>query len=579
MVKRGDCCNLRKDCQHKQKMKKVLSLLGMIIILSSNIVFSAPAPKKSATQSKVTQKEENTITIFHTSDLNGFLRGTEENNVIDFSNIGGIKNGFPSSILVDSGNSLRGNLSLQPSNGAKMVELMNMAKYDFVGLGIRDFEYTSDRIMELSGLAEFEMLSSNITKRGKTLYGSAAIKEIDELKVGFFSLINEDTKKQSKRENINELMFQEIHSTARNCVSDLKARGANIIVALTSIGEKSATDIATLVDGINIIIDGSNEKPIRSDSTVGRLIGRTLLVSTGSNAENIGRINIILDDNKAVLRYSSSMFTNKDMETVPKNEDIDKIITEITEEADKIYNEQIYTSSVFLKNDNDMQVKSTSLGNFIADVYKSSSNADIAIISASEINSDFKTGKITRSDISGLLNPNSTVQIKKISPRILRLVLEGAISKAVLKDNKSLDEANSASTKFLQISGFKFHYNPRNEVGHKVVKIVLDDGRSLNLNDSNSNIRIAASSFLMTGGDENTALAGITDVLQQFDNVGTVITNYLISGGQVTENNEERILLTDKKEDMTRIWIMAALAVFGIVIAIIGISNLISRIK
>ena len=560
-------------------MKKIFSMVVIILILASNITFSAPQ-KTNSSKSKVTEAEENTLTIFHTSDLNGQLSGKETNDVIDFSYIGGLKKSMPNSILVDAGNSLSGSLTLEPSKGEKMIDLMNLAEYDIIGIGNRDFSYTSERILELSGVAKFEMLSSNITKRGKELVGLTAIKEVGELKIGFFSVISESTKAASKRENINELMFQEIHSTARSCVSALKSEGAVIIVALTSLGEKSATDIATLVDGINLIIDSSNDEPIMSNRNVGKLIKKTLLVGTGRNAVNVGRVDIFLDEEMKVSHYKAQLFTNEDMETLQPNKEIAEIVDELASEADKIYNEEVTTSSVFLKKETDMQVKSTPLGNFIADIYRDTTKADIAIVSAGEIYSGIEKGKITRADINSLVNTSTNIQTKKISPKVLRLVLEGAVSKSTLTESTGVfDSENSATTKFLQISGFKFHYNPKNDVGHKIVKIILDSGKELNLNDASLNLRIAASSFLMNGGEEYTALANLGSVFQQFDDTGTIIVNYLMSGNKITENTDERIILSDKKEDLTQIWILSCLAVLGLIILIMLTSSLISKIR
>ena len=563
-------------------MKKFLSLLGIILILSSNLVFSAPAKPSS---SKVTKTESNSITIFHTSDLNGLLKEDEKNDTIDFSYIGSIKTGMPESLLVDAGNSLQGNLTVEIDEGKKMIELMNLAKYDIIGLGSRDFLYDTERILALSELSASTMLSSNITRRGKTFFDLTTIKEIGEMKIGFFSLISEETKISAKRENISELMFQEIHSTARTCVSELKSQGANIIIALTSIGEKSATDIASLVTGIDLIIDSGNSAPLVEGAKIGKLIKNTLLVSGGSDAKHVGRVDIFLDKDQKITHFNAQMFDKKDMKEITKNKDIDKIVTEIASEADKIYNEEITDSKIQLVNDINTQLKTTPIGNFIADIYREATEADISVIAAGEILTDLKKGVLTRADINSLLKPSNSLQTKKITPKVLRLILEGAVTKSEFTEETKetndpiLDYSKSATTKFLQVSGMKFYYNPNNEVGHKVVKIVLDSGKNLNLNDTKTTLKLAASSYLMNGGEDYTALSGEKNILAQYGNTNTVIVDYFLNRGIVIENTDERAIISDKKEDLTYIWVIASAALACLIAAIIGISALLAKVK
>ena len=545
-------------------MVRIFSFISAIIILFSIPAYSAP---------------NNSVTIFYTADMNGQLKASPEKDNIDFSYIGGLKNGMPGSLLLDAGNSLSGSLSIEMSQGEKMIELMNLAKYDFVGLGSYDFAYPSNKIAELSKLAEFGLLSSNITKTGKHVLSSTEIKEIDGFKIGFFSLISEETKNIVNRENISEIMFQEIHSIARTCVSSLKADGANAIIALTSLGEKSATDVATLVDGINLIIDSGNNSPIMNGNRVGKLISKTLLVSPGANSVNVGRVDMFFDDNKTVSTFNTSLFRKSDMSAITPNKDIEQIVEVLTAEADKVSNEIIGSSPLLLKKDDKTQIGTTPIGNFIADIFKTQTKADISIVSAGEILADLDAGPITRMDVNNLINSAYTLQTKTITPRLLRIILEATVAKIELDENGAINEELSKTTKFPQISGFKFYYNPKSGVGHKIVKIVLDNGKSLNLNDSKTPITIAATSYLMNGGEEYTTLAGQEKITDQFDGVGIALTDYLRNGGAVTEDTGERAILTEKTESLTSIIVIVMVSVAGLIILLIIVAKLISRIS
>ena len=69
-----------------------------------------------------------------------------------------------------------------------------------------------------------------------------------------------------------------------------------------------------------------------------------------------------------------------------------------------------------------------------------------------------------------------------------------------------IDHEQSPQGRFLQVSGFRFGYDPAKPVGERVVSITLDDGTTLSLTDTVTQLRLAGTNYVMTGGDSYSML-------------------------------------------------------------------------
>jgi len=189
------------------------------------------------------------------------------------------------SILVDNGDFL---CSVTAESGAglgserlhPMVSIMNHLGYDAATPGNHDFDYGPDFLTEIAGQADFPFLSANaLIKRAQTPAD-------DEFLFSCFTILNRDVtdlagNKHRIRIGItgflppnsvaqyddmsNKIQTRDIIEAAHNVVPQMKAAGADIIIALahTGIGgeahvtnmENAAVPLAE-IDGIDAIIAG-----------------------------------------------------------------------------------------------------------------------------------------------------------------------------------------------------------------------------------------------------------------------------------------------------------------------------------
>ncbi len=188
------------------------------------------------------------------------------------------------------------------------LTLMGKMGYDAVSLGDAEFDYGTTSLAEMLNSAEYapDVIASNIeygddsgseklekamNRRGKT----TKIIDKNGIKVGIFSVITDDTAKEIS--DLGDVSFTRARRAARNAVKDLQDEGADYIIGLVHGGnieetdDSAVEDIASSVDGIDLIISGHNHTAFKKAETV----NDTSIVSSGCYGENLGVVDVDYD--------------------------------------------------------------------------------------------------------------------------------------------------------------------------------------------------------------------------------------------------------------------------------------------
>ena len=112
---------------------------------------------------KVVDAESTQVNILFTNDSHS--RVVAGSGIIGMDKIAKVDNNLQNSVLVDIGDTLHGLPVANINNGENIITLMNQAGYDVMTPGNHDFNYGSDRLLELAAMANFDIISSNITKK------------------------------------------------------------------------------------------------------------------------------------------------------------------------------------------------------------------------------------------------------------------------------------------------------------------------------------------------------------------------------------------------------------------------------
>ena len=141
----------------------------------------------------------------------------------------------------------------------------------------------------------------------------------------------------------------------------------------------------------------------------------------------------------------------------------------------------------------------TNMGNFIADLYRASTGADVALVNGGSIRADaeINPGNVTRRDVLSILPFNNKIVKIEISGAVLRAALEYGVA--------SLGVEEQQPGRFPQVSGIRYSYDGRLTPG-KRLKSVTVNGKPL---DDGQMYTLATSEYVaLHDGDGYTAFRG-----------------------------------------------------------------------
>lgn len=291
-------------------------------------VTSKPEPTKKATEetsASVIKNNENgtdlegyTI-IMHTNDTHGRVDPNKDKDQMGFTAVSALKKSLEAAgaevILLDAGDTLHGTDFAKKDNGKRIVALMNLVGYDAMVPGNNDFNYGTDTLLKRAKKMNFALLSANITYKdnGENLLEDSIIIEKNGVKYGIFGLTTTDTVVKEDPKDIKKILFKNPVTIAKEEVDNLKAKGADTIIALAHLGvdtnsEFTSKTVAEQVDGINLIVDGHSHTAFHE----GLPVNNTLIVSAGQYIEHIGVVTISPNGNMKASLIDPDEFTQTD---------------------------------------------------------------------------------------------------------------------------------------------------------------------------------------------------------------------------------------------------------------------------
>ena len=458
-------------------MKKHYFKLTAIII--TFVLFSSISGTKIVTKADDTVK----LTIFHINDTHGRM-GAEAY----LSQMVKERKANGENVLVfDAGDRLHGLVAANLSRGESVVNTMNAVGYDAMVVGNHDFNFGLDRLLELSEMMNFPLLSFNISDQSGNLIFQPEVTtfDFDGLRVGVFGLTTPETKTAANPDFIGDLVFHPPIEAAKQAVAMLEQLGCDIIIAITHLGEEEddfedSSDALAGVKGINIIIDGHSHTQFEN----GRNVNDTLIVQTGGHANNIGIIEIAYGDK-----------ITKTAHLIPINDELvadETVLSKIAAEDDKvepIISQPVSHTPVHLNGEREaVRGGETNLANLITDSMRFATGADIAILSGGNIRASIEAGDITMGHILTTMPFSNLLVTVEMSGADIWAALEHGIS----------DYPDVDAGKNIQVSGLMVQFDPEAEPGSRIKNVKMADRKTLDLN---ATYTVATIEFLAAGGD------------------------------------------------------------------------------
>lgn len=488
--------------------------------------------------------KNNKITILHTNDMHGRLQKNDK--VIGLDVVAAIKNQTENAILVDAGDTIHGLPFVTLSKGQDALDLLNAAGYEYMVPGNHDFNYGYERLLELfqnakvkSGSTKLRPLSGNIKKDGKSLFNPSAIKVMNvngkEVKVGFFGITTEEASYKTHTGNVKGLKFEDPRITAKEEVKNLKAQGADVIIALGHIGvdessDPTSEDIIRDVDGIDVFVDGHSHTAFKE----GKKVNNTMLVSTGEYLSNLGKVEIELDENNDVVDVDATLIDKSQTASIKPDPTVESMITKIENEQKEALSVKVGETETYLEGSREkVRFGETNLGNLITDAMLNETGADVALTNGGGIRSSIDKGDITKGDIVNVLPFGNFIVTKKLTGAQIKEVLEFGV------ENYGVSFGG-----FPHVGGMKYVVDPEQPVGQRIVSLKVN-GKDI---DMNKTYTVATNDFTAAGGDGYPVFDKLP-ILNEYSTLSESLENYIKKLGTVNYKESEGRITTGKKAD------------------------------
>jgi 2',3'-cyclic-nucleotide 2'-phosphodiesterase (5'-nucleotidase family) len=383
---------------------------------------------------------------------------------------------------------------LAPAGFAAELSILQAIGYDAITIGNHEYDYGTEVLtnyLTAAGYPEANertvvVASNTKAPEGhllieKGVFNDVAIFQLGNgIKVGVFGLLGEDA--ESVAADTGEFVFLDRHETAKKMVEKLEQEDVDIIVALTHSGVKEDRELAKNVNGIDVIIGGHSHTALHQPV----IENGTIIVQAGSLTRYLGRLELAYNPENGELKPSNNVnepyLIPIDGSVQPDPEialmvdgymdKLNELVKDMTDGQVVDVMEPIIKSDFPLR---DLSLQESPVGDFITDGMRlitqqvTGERVDVAIQANGSIRGTITPG--TMPDTKGLIPFYEIVEVIGLGYGndgyagypLVSVYLSGDELARLMEVAVLLKEL-MGNTYFLQFSGLRYDYNPKNAI-------------------------------------------------------------------------------------------------------------------
>ncbi len=368
------------------------------------------------------------------------------------------------------------------------VECFNAMGVDAMTVGNHEFDFGLRNFMDLRQKARFPFLSSNIIKKDTKKLLCAphvSFKLTDKISVNIIGVTTKQLLTTTRSENVQALDVLDPVETVARAFEAVKNRGP--VILLSHSRHKTDRAIAAAVPELTAVLGGHDQILISPF----RKVGDVPIFQAFVLGRYLGRIDLQINpiSKKARLVSNSYLPVTAEIKADPR---IDGIIAKYRVNLGARFKEVIGESKVFLDAERErIRYEETNLGNFVADLVREYSGAQIALINGGSLRASIDAGPITLEDVFKTMPyANEIVAVELTGAELLQ-----ALARSVMGTREDEDGG------FLHVSGIRF------KVRGKAIQEV-EIGKNKEPLEPDHIYRVAIPDFLASGGDGYTMFVG-----------------------------------------------------------------------
>jgi 2',3'-cyclic-nucleotide 2'-phosphodiesterase (5'-nucleotidase family) len=420
-------------------------------------------------------------------------------------------------LAFDTGNAISGTSFEEVFQGYTTIQAMNKLEYDAMCLGVGEFDYGQEVLLKRVSEANFPIVSANLFEQGtgKTFVKPYEIIELDDTKIAVFGLVTSSLPDLVAAENIAGLYVEDPVLVAKQLLPELEQQ-ADIIIALTHLGVAEDIRLTSEVRGIDLIIGGIDnsqmETPIK--------LAETIVVHNADLGVSVGMLKISFDKSQnykrvyfdnSIIRLDSKWKADEEFQNW-----LNSFSTQLKMQMDTVVGESTMPMSTKM-----LMSSESPLGNYVADIVRKQTGADIALMPARFFQQSLPEGIITRGQVYGILPYPDKAVVLRVSGAELQQVLNDA-AKQIGKPG------------FPQISGLSFAIMKNNAYN------ITISGRPI---EGFAEYTLATTESLADGEDGYHTLGGIKERVNTGKRIRSMVLEDLSDGNKASSTTYSRIKL------------------------------------
>lgn len=365
----------------------------------------------------------------------------------------------PHLIFTFGGDLLSPSLLSGMTQGAQLIEATNAVGMDVAVPGNHEFDFGPENMIQQLSASKTVWLTSNIrSQQGELMPGTRRnlLRDVQGTKVGFFGVITPTTAETS---NAGTWTFLPVIETAQKEVAELKAQGAEVIVALTHLDLTEDRQLAAQVKGIHLILGGHDHDPVAFYEN------GTLIMKSSSDDQFVSSVELTLTSlaaNKPPKWLPS--WKVRPVIGLPAKPEIQSIVDRWQLKLDEALGKTLFTvTEPFSSLESDVRTRESGLGNMIVDAIRERMNANIAIVNGGGLrgNRTYSPGyAFSSKDILTELPFGNVVVLVEISGKDIMQALENGVS-----------QVETSGGSFAIISGMSMTYDPGKPAGQRILDV------------------------------------------------------------------------------------------------------------
>ncbi len=408
--------------------------------------------------------------------------------------------GRPDPVVVFSGDAFNPSLMSTVTKGKQMVPCLNNIKVDVACIGNHDLDFGIENLESLIAQTQFPWLMSNVKylPDGGSLAGGESYVIIERCgrRLGFIGLVEMEWMTTLSTVDESDIQFEDFVACTRRLAPWLRdVHKCDAVVAVTHMrvpnDERLARECGDIID----LVAGGHDhhfevKPVAPHGCY--------VLKSGTDFKDLTRLTLAFHDLpnggcqvrvENVVREAVTKSIAEDRET---KDCVDEFLSILGSEMDKTI---AFTNVPLEGRFEKVRTEETNLGNFITDMMRHATSADVAILNSGSLRSDavLPAGVIRMKDFVAMLPMCDALVVLEMSGAQLRVALENGVSQYPRLEGR-----------FPQVSGVSFTFDASLPPNSRIVGDIKVGGH---VALPHATFKVAVKEYMSKGKDGYNVLA------------------------------------------------------------------------